>query len=219
MNFMGILFHLPTPCQGSMSLVKKFLFTLRKIIVWATPVAWEHKQNHRRSECSLERGWVETSEGALPVEVGCLLRLLLGALGEFPVNGRHCLHHSYLGSSHQSVSWATTCYSSLQDITAFCAELACAQKGFIDYVPSKHSLREWTGSGLSEERNSSWSKTNKVNVLEDECCFRAQMSGVDSVKGRQGQNCSYSLYQQPRFGVYNVFFFAKSFWIVHVTIR
>lgn len=44
-------------------------------------------------------------------------------------------------------------------------------KRFVDYVPNKHSVKEWTGSGLSEKRNSSGSKTNKVNVLEDQQCL------------------------------------------------
>lgn len=59
-----------------------------------------------------------------------LPQLLIGCLlGEFSIVSGHCLHHSYLGSSHQSVSWAAVCYSSLQGIMAFCAELACKQKG------------------------------------------------------------------------------------------
>lgn len=53
--------------------------------------------------------------------------LMAASWTSFVMSG-HCLHHSYLGNSHESVCWATRCYSSLQGITAFCAELACKQK-------------------------------------------------------------------------------------------
>lgn len=68
-------------------------------------------------------------EVSLWIKLVCFsLALQYCLLGEFSVMSRHCLHHSFLGSSHQSVSWATKCYRSLQGITAFCAELACQQR-------------------------------------------------------------------------------------------
>lgn len=45
------------------------------------------------------------------------------------------------------------------------------RRGVVDLCSPQAFSEEWTESGLKEKRNSSWSETNKVNVLEDEQCF------------------------------------------------
>ena len=68
-------------------------------------------------------------EISLWIKLGCFASALRDCLlGEFSVISGHCLHHSFLGNSHQSVSWATRCYRSLQGIMAFCAGLACKRR-------------------------------------------------------------------------------------------
>lgn len=95
---------------------------------------------------------------------------------------RHCLHHriqAVLSSLCPRQPRVIILFKALQH---FVLSLP-VRRGVVDLCSQQAFSEEWTESGLKEKRYSSWSKTNKVNVLEDEQCFSAQVCYVASIKG------------------------------------
>lgn len=118
-------------------------------------------------------------------------------LGSYPQSVSRQLHVIILFKALQHLVLSLSVGRSVVDL--------CSQQAFSE---------EWTESGLKEKRNSSQSKTNKVNVLEGDWCFWAHVCDVDSVEGSQVSfQCHFLLlYSQQLRISHSVFLiFPKSF--------